>query len=73
VSISAFVCVIDTQNVPHSFSASHFAFASSLVIECISISVFQDRIFTRIGAHDRILAGQSTFYVELEETATILR
>jgi DNA mismatch repair protein MSH6 len=32
-----------------------------------------DRIFTRIGAHDRILAGQSTFFVELEETATILR
>jgi DNA mismatch repair protein MSH6 len=32
-----------------------------------------DRIFTRIGAHDRILQGQSTFYVELEETATILR
>jgi DNA mismatch repair protein MSH6 len=31
-----------------------------------------DRIFTRIGASDRILAGQSTFMVELEETATIL-
>ena len=33
----------------------------------------KDRIFTRLGAHDRILAGQSTFYVELEETATILK
>ncbi|CAM9367467.1 unnamed protein product [Chrysoparadoxa australica] len=31
-----------------------------------------DRIFTRIGASDRILAGQSTFYVELSETANIL-
>jgi DNA mismatch repair protein MSH6 len=31
-----------------------------------------DRIFTRVGASDRILAGQSTFYVELSETATIL-
>lgn len=31
-----------------------------------------DRIFTRIGASDRILEGQSTFYVELAETATIL-
>lgn len=31
-----------------------------------------DRIFTRVGASDRILAGQSTFYVELAETATIL-
>ncbi|KAH9258120.1 hypothetical protein BASA81_003683 [Batrachochytrium salamandrivorans] len=31
-----------------------------------------DAIFTRIGASDRILQGQSTFYVELSETATIL-
>jgi len=32
-----------------------------------------DRIFTRVGANDRIMAGQSTFLVELEETANILR
>ena len=32
-----------------------------------------DRIFTRLGATDRIMAGQSTFFVELDETATILR
>ena len=32
-----------------------------------------DRIFTRVGASDRILAGQSTFFVELAETATILK
>ena len=32
-----------------------------------------DRIFTRVGANDRILAGQSTFMVELEETANILQ
>ncbi|RYH28579.1 hypothetical protein EON65_11700 [archaeon] len=31
-----------------------------------------DRIFTRIGASDRILQGQSTFFVELAETAMIL-
>ncbi|KAG5174932.1 muts protein 6 [Tribonema minus] len=31
-----------------------------------------DRIFTRVGASDRILAGQSTFFVELSETAAIL-
>ncbi|CAM9356008.1 unnamed protein product, partial [Discosporangium mesarthrocarpum] len=31
-----------------------------------------DRIFTRVGATDRILAGQSTFFVELSETANIL-
>ncbi|XP_066598080.1 probable DNA mismatch repair protein Msh6 [Prorops nasuta] len=32
-----------------------------------------DRIFTRLGANDDILAGQSTFLVELSETATILK
>jgi len=32
-----------------------------------------DRVFTRIGANDRMLAGQSTFQVELEETSSILR
>jgi len=31
-----------------------------------------DRIFTRLGASDRIMAGQSTFFVELDETATVL-
>ncbi|KAL7555199.1 hypothetical protein ACHAWF_018860 [Thalassiosira exigua] len=32
-----------------------------------------DRIFTRLGASDRILCGQSTFFVELAETAAALR
>lgn len=32
-----------------------------------------DRIFTRVGASDRILAGQSTFFVELSETSLILK
>ena len=32
-----------------------------------------DRIFTRIGANDAIMAGLSTFRVELEETSLILR
>ena len=31
-----------------------------------------DRIFTRIGASDKIMAGESTFYLELSETASIL-
>lgn len=31
-----------------------------------------DRIFTRLGANDNILAGQSTFMVELVETSRIL-
>ncbi|KAJ2759104.1 DNA mismatch repair protein msh6 [Coemansia sp. BCRC 34490] len=32
-----------------------------------------DRLFTRIGARDNMLAGRSTFMVEMAETATILR
>ena len=32
-----------------------------------------DRVFTRVGAHDRLLEGQSTFMVEMVETATILK
>ena len=31
-----------------------------------------DRIFTRLGASDRILEGKSTFFVEMEETKAIL-
>ena len=32
-----------------------------------------DRIFTRLGASDRILEGKSTFFVEMEETKNILQ
>ena len=32
-----------------------------------------DRVFTRIGASDRILEGKSTFYVEMEETKNIIQ
>ncbi|MEG1502200.1 MAG: DNA mismatch repair protein MutS [Synergistaceae bacterium] len=32
-----------------------------------------DRVFTRIGAHDELARGQSTFMVEMVETANILK
>ena len=32
-----------------------------------------DRVFTRLGASDRIITGESTFFVELSETSTILQ
>ncbi len=32
-----------------------------------------DRIFTRMGAFDRILEGKSTFLIEMEETRTIVK
>lgn len=32
-----------------------------------------DRVFTRLGAHDNIIGGQSTFFVELSEASSILQ
>ncbi|XP_038051603.1 DNA mismatch repair protein Msh6-like [Patiria miniata] len=32
-----------------------------------------DRVFTRLGARDNILSGESTFFVELSETSSILQ
>ena len=31
-----------------------------------------DRIFTRIGANDKLIDGKSTFYIEMEETKNII-
>lgn len=41
-------------------------------LHTFSLTLLLDRIFTRIGANDNIMAGQSTFMVELKETANIL-
>jgi DNA mismatch repair protein MSH3 len=43
-----------------------------LPCEAASLSPF-DGLYTRIGSHDRVLKGESTFFVELAEAAAILR
>jgi DNA mismatch repair protein MutS len=43
-------------------------------VPCASATIgLVDRIFTRVGASDQIARGASTFFIEMEETATILR
>lgn len=45
---------------------------SFIPVESANICIL-DKIFTRIGAHDDLGRGQSTFMVEMTETANILR
>jgi DNA mismatch repair protein MutS len=49
------------------------AHAGSFVPATSATIPLTDRIFTRVGASDRIARGQSTFLVEMEETAVIVR
>ena len=43
-------------------------------VPCAAATVgLVDRIFTRVGASDQIARGASTFFIEMKETATILR
>jgi DNA mismatch repair protein MutS len=49
------------------------AHAGSFVPAATASVPLTDRIFTRVGASDRIARGQSTFLVEMEETAVIAR
>ncbi|MCP4745740.1 MAG: DNA mismatch repair protein MutS [Desulfobacteraceae bacterium] len=44
----------------------------SFVPACQADIAVTDRIFTRVGALDNLSAGQSTFMVEMQETANIL-
>lgn len=45
---------------------------SMVPAESMTVSIV-DRVFTRLGANDNIMANQSTFLVELNETSLILK
>jgi len=32
-----------------------------------------DRVFTRIGASDKLMEGKSTFFIEMEETSNAVK
>lgn len=32
-----------------------------------------DRIFTRLGASDKLMEGKSTFFIEMEETSNAVK
>jgi DNA mismatch repair protein MSH6 len=42
-------------------------------VPCLSFKLTPvDRIFTRLGAEDRLLEGKSTFFVEMEECRNVI-
>jgi len=51
----------------------YLAHIGSFVPCAVATIGLADRIFTRVGASDQISRGASTFFVEMQETATILR
>lgn len=67
--IVVFCLFLNTQaNQNHNFLLQ----GSYVPAEQCSLSLV-DRIFTRLGASDDIFSGQSTFLVEMNETAAIVR
>ena len=48
------------------------AHVGSFVPATSALIPITDRIFTRVGAHDNIMAGESTFLVEMQESANII-
>ncbi|TGM11295.1 DNA mismatch repair protein MutS [Leptospira selangorensis] len=49
-----------------------FQIGGSVAAEAAKLPIL-DKLFTRIGAGDNLNAGESTFYVEMKETANILK
>ena len=55
------------------------SFVNRLTHLCVSIQAetatlsLVDRVFTRLGANDDIMAQKSTFFIELSETAKVLK
>ena len=43
-------------------------------VPCVEMKLTPvDRIFTRLGASDRLLEGKSTFFVEMEECKNVIK
>ena len=60
------------------YGTQSLGFCTILEMFCVSVAAHKavlspvDRVFTRIGAHDKIFEGLSTFKVELQEAQQIL-
>lgn len=59
----------ETQKLNHTPSPQVGAWVPAAALELSPV----DAVYVRMGARDNIIAGQSTFFVELSETAAALR